>query len=230
MVRHLAAIMDGNRRWALQNKLSLASGYSQGGMKALQTLMKFCLERGISYLSLYAFSLENFYRSAAEKEMVFSILLQETHKQRDMMCKESISIRFVGKLELLPDDVRKACTELEEATAQGTRLHIAILLCYGAQQEIVHAIQKMVQNKMISENASEQEIKEAFEKSLWTYPFPAPDLIMRTGKVQRLSNFLLYQSAYSEIVFLDILWPDLTHKECQDAYDFFISTKRNFGR
>lgn len=230
MIRHLAAIMDGNRRWALQNKISLASGYSQGGMKALQTLMKFCLEKDISYLSLYAFSLENFHRSAVEKEMVFSILLQETHKQRDMLQKESITVRFVGKLELLPEDVRKACKELEEATAQGTRLHIAILVCYGAQQEIVYAVQKIVQNKTINEYSSEQEIKEAFEKSLWMYPFPAPDLVIRTGKVQRLSNFLLYQSAYSEIVFLDILWPDLTHKECQDAYDFFTSTKRNFGR
>lgn len=230
MIRHLAAIMDGNRRWALKNKLSLAAGYKEGGTRALHTIIKFCLEKNISYLSLYAFSLENCNRSPEERNVLFSVLLQETVHQKEMLQKESIAVRFVGNLQLLDGPVLKACKELEQATAHGARLTIAILLYYGGQQEILSAVHTLVSSSKITSMNSYDEVKVAFEQSLWTYPFPAPDLIIRTGGVQRLSNFLLYQCAYSELVFLDILWPDLTQDDCQKAYDFFCKTKRNFGK
>lgn len=229
-MRHLAVIMDGNRRWARKNQFSLAVGYSEGGKRALQEVMQFCLEKGITYLSLYTFSLENFYRSQEEKEIVFSMLVKEVYAQQEVLLKESISIRFVGKLELLPPDVLKACRELEEITHNGTRLHVVLLICYGGQQEVIAAIKKIVSDGSITPDSSEQQIQEQFEKALWNYPFPVPDLIIRTGAVKRLSNFLPYQSVYSELVFLDILWPEITKKECQYAYDIFQATQRNFGR
>ena len=230
MIQHLAVIMDGNRRWAYKNKLSLAIGYKEGGKRALQEVMQFCIQKSIQYLSLYTFSLENFYRSQEEKEIVFSMLLKEIHAQKEMLIEEEISIRFVGKLELLPPDVLSSCRDLEKITQNGKRLQVALLICYGGQQEIIASIKKIVADGSINAQSSEQEIQKQFESALWSYPFPFPDLIIRTGGVKRLSNFLTYQSIYSELVFLDILWPEITKEDCQYAYDIFKSTKRNFGR
>ena len=230
MIRHLAAIMDGNRRWASKNKFSLAAGYSHGGKRALQEVIRFCLEKGIIYLSVYTFSLENFYRSEEERNILFSALLQEVVAQREELIKNSISIRFVGKLELLPQNVWRACNDLEQATAQGKDLHVALLICYGGQQEILAAVKKVALEGNITHDFSDEDVKKTFEKSLWNYPFPAPDLIIRTGGMKRLSNFLSYQSVYSELVFLDVLWPEITKQDCQYAYEVFQATQRNFGR
>ena len=230
MIRHLAAIMDGNRRWASKNKFSLAAGYSHGSKRALQEVIEFCLEKGILYLSLYTFSLENFYRSPEERNILFSALLQEVVAQRDKLIENSIAVRFVGKLELLPQDVLQACKTLEQATAQGNRLHLTLLVCYGGQQEILAAVKKVALEAHLTHDFSDDQVQKIFEKALWNYPFPVPELIIRTGGMKRLSNFLPYQSVYSELVFLDILWPEITKQHCQEAYDTFQATKRNFGR
>lgn len=230
MIKHLAAIMDGNRRWTSKNAFSLAAGYSEGGKRAIKEAITFCIEKGIAYLSLYTFSLENFYRSFEEKTITFSVLLQEIHAQKDALIKESIAIRFVGKLELLPPDVLQACKDLEDATKNGTRLNVAILICYGGRQEILAAVKQVALQGIITADSSDEQIQDYFEKALWNYSFPVPDLIIRTGGVKRLSNFLPYQSVYSELIFLDILWPEITKEHFQQAYDMFQATKRNFGR
>lgn len=228
-MQHLAVIMDGNRRWARKNSVSLAAGYKEGGIRSLQEVMRFCLDHHITYLSLYAFSIENAQRPSEEKEVLFQALVYYATHQKETLIKESISVRFVGQIELLPQNVSDACKNLQQATAGGTRLHISLLLYYGGQQEIHQAVHKTL---LASFNVylSEEEIKKKFESYLWTYPYPAPDMIVRTGGVQRLSNFLLYQSAYAELYFLNKLWPEVSYQDCQNIYDAFQATQRNFGR
>lgn len=223
MISHLALIMDGNRRWAKQNSLFAWQGHRQGS-KTVEMVLEYCLEKKISYLSLYAFSLENLQRSSDEKNHIFG-LIKESASRAEEFIKNNIQVRFVGDLSLLPQDVFVACNLLMKDTQKCTALICNFLVCYGGQQEIINAAEKLAvlaTNKKIT--------KELFKEMLWSGNIPDPDIIIRTGGVQRLSNFLLFQAAYSEIRFLNIFWPALTRDILDQTIQECLSTHKNFGK
>ena len=229
MIQHLAAIMDGNRRWAKQNGLSYSLGYSDGGFGAAKRAAEFCLSKGIKYLSLYAFSLENFKRPQEEQDFLFSSMEKDGEKNIPFFQDAGIKVRFIGDRRLFPKNIVALAEKLEEETKQGEKLQVNVLFCYGARQELMCGIKELV-HKVTSGVLKETDISEdSLEQCLWTQGIPHPELIIRTGGAQRLSNFLLYQAAYSEFYFLDCFWPDITEMHLQMALDSFYGVKRNFG-
>lgn len=228
MIKHLACIMDGNRRWAQQRSLMPWYGHGQGA-EAIKLVMRFCLENGIKYLSLYAFSIENLKRSAIEKEYIFSYVVSEAQKQLSEFLERGIRIRFLGDTSLFPDTVLSTCQTLEKATAQGTNLYVQVLFCYGARQELLAATREIAKRVASGDLKADEITQETLENHLWTGDFPDPDLVIRTGGFKRLSNFLLYQSAYSELYFTDCLWPEINMQHLHDALTSYQNYKRNFG-
>lgn len=221
MISHLALIMDGNRRWAKKRGMFAWLGHRQGA-QAVEMVTQYCLDQKIAYLSLYTFSLENFSRSSEEVSYLFG-LIREATARADEFIKNGVKVRFVGDLSTLPEQTKADCDELMAKTAQGSNLTCSFLLCYGGQQEIVAAAQKMIDSKV-----SRIDI-ETFKENLWMGNIPNPDIIIRTGGVQRLSNFLLFQAAYAEIRFLDCLWPDLTIDLLDQTVQNCINAHKNFG-
>jgi undecaprenyl diphosphate synthase len=223
MISHLALIMDGNRRWAKQNSLFAWQGHRQGS-KNVEMVLKYCLEKKISYLSLYAFSLENLQRDLEEKNHIFDLIKESASRAQEFI-KNNVQIRFIGDLLLLPKDVQEACQQLMHDTKNCTALVCNFLVCYGGQQEIIAAAQKL-----IAEQDKQQITKESFKQCLWMGNIPDPEIIIRTGGVKRLSNFLLFQAAYSEIRFLDIFWPALTREILDTTIQECLSAHKNFGK
>lgn len=228
MIKHLAIIMDGNRRWAIARGMQAMLGHHEG-VKAVERAIQFCLESEINYLSLYAFSLENFRRSPEEKSYLFELMAHELQARLETFVAKGIRIKFVGDRAIFPAQVMPVCRQVEQETENCTSLTLNFLFCYGAQQEIVEGVRKLVR-KVKSGELDEHDLTEkVFEQSLWSYGTPAPDLIIRTGGRQRLSNFLLYQAAYSEFCFLDCLWPDITVDHFKTVMHDFENSTRNFG-
>jgi len=228
MINHLALIMDGNRRWATLNSFAVWRGHQEGA-KGVEMAIKYCLERGIPYLSLYTFSLENFNRSGEEKNQLFELVVDGITKRAQEFIARGISVRFVGDRSQFPVVVIPAVEQVEQATASLTTLVLNILFCYGGRQEIVTATKKLVtkvQENILTVDAITQE---TFKQELWTGNIPDPEIIVRTGGFKRLSNFLLYQAAYSDFFFLDVLWPDLTEQHLDKVLTEFKQCKRNFG-
>jgi len=233
MLKHLAVIMDGNRRWAKKNNLYPWQGH-EAGFETLQELVAFCIEQKIPYLSVYAFSLENFKRSTEEKTHLFSLLIKTACEKLGKFKEAGIRIRFVGDQTLFPESVRSSITTIEQETGALARgpiqLDLLILFCYGGQQELIAAAQKICSLSKAGLISESDITQENFRKYLWTgKDIPDPSLIIRTGGAGRLSNFLLYQSAYSELYFTNTLWPDMKKNELLEAVDDFHQRKRNFG-
>lgn len=222
MISHLALIMDGNRRWAKQRSLMPWLGHRQGA-KNVEMAVQYCLENNISNLSLYTFSLENFKRTPKEVSYLFSMIAELSKKVNEFV-KTGVQIRFVGDRSKIPSDTKKVCEEVEIATQSCDKLVCNFLFCYGGQQEIVAAAQKLVdQNK--------QKITiEDFKQATWLGDVPDPEIIIRTGGVKRLSNFLLFQGAYSEVRFLDCFWPDLTRDVLSQTVQDCLDAKKNVGQ
>lgn len=221
MIVHLALIMDGNRRWAQKRLLFPWLGHKEG-VKTAQMAIEYCLQRKIRYLSLYAFSLENFKRNEQEISYLFSLIEQAQSRINEFIDKK-VQIRFIGDRQKIPSKTLAICEQIEEATQQGDALQCNVLLCYGAQQEIVHAAQALMS---LGQLVTEQ----LFKDQLWLGDIPSPDLIIRTGGVKRLSNFLLYQAAYAEIRFLDCLWPDLTEQLLHETVVDSMQVRKNLGQ
>jgi undecaprenyl diphosphate synthase len=228
MIKHLACIMDGNRRWArLQGKLPVLG--HQEGVKAGRRVIQFCLEKKIPYLSFYTFSIENFKRSAQEQDFIFNIVATQGLQEVAQLRQEGVRIRFVGDRALFPPSLISVCDTLEQQTQDCTALQVNLLFCYGARQEIIGGIKKIIRQVKAGVLDEDDINEESFNHYLWTQDFPDPDLIIRTGGVSRLSNFLLYQAAYSELYFLDCLWPDIGAQQLEQAVSFFDKAQRNFG-
>lgn len=228
-MQHLACIMDGNRRWAKSRGKDFRYGYEEGGAKAIDRVSDFCIEHGIKYLSLYAFSIENFRRPRLEREFLFAAMVRHCKQALQGCLKRGIRVRFIGDTALFPSAVRSACKRLEEQTKHLSRLNLNFLFCYGARQEIVSVV-KILMEKYKSGAFKESELSEkVFSQYLWTAGIPEPDVILRTSGVKRLSNFLLYQAAYSEFYFLDCEWPDVSEDHLRGVLDYFAACKRSFG-
>jgi len=228
MIQHLACIMDGNRRWARSRRILPWYGHGEGA-KGVRTVTDFCLDRGIKFLSLYAFSLENFKRSELENSYLFKLLVDEAPNVLQESIERGVRIKFIGDRSLFPKEVAPTCQKLEAETAGGNNLELNFLFCYGGQQELLAAVKQVAQEVKAGELDPTEISQEQLERCLWTAGAPPPDLIIRTGGVRRLSNFLSYQAAYSELYFLDCLWPELTTRHLDDALSYFHSCRRNFG-
>lgn len=227
-MKHLAIIMDGNRRWARKKGLATLIGHRKGS-DSIEIAMSFCLKHTIPYLSLYTFSIENFNRSAQERAYLFDLIKKGVKQNLDQFIKNKVRVCFVGERSLFPEEVLPAIEEAERATAQFNALQVNFLFCYGARQEIVHGIRHMVRKIQAGELSEEDISEDMLSHYLWTAGMPEPDLIIRTGGQKRLSNFLLYQAAYSEFQFLDCYWPDITEQDLDKSLSTFNECKRNFG-
>ena len=227
-MKHLACIMDGNRRWARGRGMLPWYGHRKG-VDTVETVFDFCVEKNIEHLSLYTFSLENLSRPAHETQPMFQMLLDEADSIVRSCCERNARIRFIGDETQYSADMKQLRDTLETGTAASTGLRVYLLFCYGARQEILNGVKEIVRKVQAGQLREEEISQELLESHLWMAGIPAPDLIVRTGGVQRLSNFLLYQAAYSEIYFLDRLWPDLRREDLQAAFDYVSSCKRSFG-
>lgn len=228
MIKHLACIMDGNRRWARKRGWLPWVGHRKGA-QAVKRVVDFCLEKKIPYLSLYTFSLENFKRPQEELTYIFDIMLEESEAMLAEYIEKGVKVRFIGDRSLFPTRIAPVLEHIEQQTAHLSTLNLNFLFCYGARQEIIGGIKTIV-SKIKSGQLHEDELSdEIFAQHLWTSGIPEPEMILRTGGVKRLSNFLLYQTAYAEFYFIDCLWPELTKNHLEKAMAFFNNCQRNYG-
>jgi undecaprenyl diphosphate synthase len=226
MINHLAFIMDGNRRWAKKRSLVPWKGHQKGSETA-ENIIKYCIDKNIAHLSLYTFSLENFKRPNVEKHYLLKLILSLCTDSSDTFVKHNVCVKFVGDMARFSKDIQRACAELEDKTSSCSQLSLYILLGYGGTQDILHGVNQIIKD---AHKYKDKTISyDDFTQYMWSKNIPPIDLIIRTGGFQRISNFLLLQSAYSELYFTDCLWPDLTDTEIDKALSHFNAQKRNFG-
>ena len=218
-LKHVAIIMDGNRRWAVRHGLKPSEGHRRG-VEALEKTVTAAAQMKIKYLTVYALSTENL-RSRQKRELstLFSLIKQMLTERLSSLNKAGVKVEFFGDLGRLPGVVQQAAETAQNTLAKNKGLQLNIALNYGAREEIVQAAQRF----------SEGKGEEDFNKLLYTHQIPDPDLIIRTGGEKRLSNFLLWQAAYSELYFTDILWPDFDSEQLKKALLDYSARKRNFG-
>jgi undecaprenyl diphosphate synthase len=226
--RHVAIIMDGNGRWAKKRFLPRALGHREGA-EAVRRTVKAAGEMGIGYLTLYAFSSENWKRPADEVDDLMGLLQLYLRNEVRALHDSRVRIRFIGARARLSDDVLKLIDDSETLTAQNTGLTLVIALNYGAQAEIVQAVQQIAGQVARGELAIDAIDEALITGSLFTADMPNPDLIIRTSGEQRLSNFLLWQAAYAELVFVETLWPDFDRAALEGAIADYRNRERRYG-
>jgi undecaprenyl diphosphate synthase len=219
-MNHIAFIMDGNRRWAKEHHLPSLMGHTEGA-KTMKKIVKAVKDRGIPFMTVYALSTENLKRAQDELGHLFS-LIGKLAMQYDDLVAENIRLRIIGNLSLLPPELEVSLRETEEKTKTHTSLTLTLAIAYGGRDELIRAIQKIEQPSDIT--------AETFEALLDTVGIPDVDMIVRTGGHQRLSNFLLWQSAYAELYFTDTYWPGFDEGELDKALTWFTEQQRNYGK
>ncbi|KKR96650.1 MAG: Isoprenyl transferase 1 [candidate division TM6 bacterium GW2011_GWE2_41_16] len=228
-LNHVGVIMDGNRRWARNAGLKPWIGH-QKGVDPLRSLIELCLERNISQVTVYALSIENLKRPQEELDFLFNVIARQlVDSDLTKLFDQGVRVRFYGDKTLYPDVLKPLVEQVEEKTKNNTKLEFGILLCYGGQQEIVAAAQTLAQKVARGEVKADAVNAQTFEDCLWTGALSQPDLVIRTGFAQRLSNFLTYKSAYSEIRFVDAFWPDVTKDMLTKLFDQYQKVDRTFG-
>ncbi len=218
--KHVAIIMDGNGRWGLKKKKNRNFGH-KAGLKAVEKIIKESIKNNIRYLTLFAFSTENWKRPKSEINYLFKLLETFIKKRVSEFNKNNIKLKIIGK-KIFSKKLNKLLLDSEKTTKKNNKLQINLALNYGSRDEIVRAVEKLLKfNKKISENN--------ISKYLFTSDTPDPDLLIRTGNTNRLSNFLLWQLAYTEIFFVKKLWPDFNERDYKKILKTFKKVKRNFG-
>ena len=220
-LRHVAIIMDGNGRWGLKNKDSRNAGH-KAGLKTVEKIIKETIKNQIKHLTLYAFSTENWKRPKKEVNFLFSLLKDFLKKRLDELHKENIKLKIIGK-KSFTKELNKLLILSEKKTSRNTKLQINLALNYGSKFELLNAFKNLQKNKL---KINEKNL----EKHLQTKGIPNPDLLIRTGNTKRLSNFLLWQTAYSEIFFEKKLWPEFDTKDYNKIIKSYKKIKRNFGK
>lgn len=220
--QHIAIIMDGNGRWAKKRMMPRSVGHKHG-MQRMVGLMEHAFELGVQYITVYALSTENLKRPKEEIEGLFNLFRNNFQDALGKVCARGVRLRALGDVSLLPDDIVKVLRESEAETAKYEGKGINIAVCYGARDEIVHAVNAAVER-------GEKVTEESFAKLLYTKDIPDPDLIIRTGKEVRLSNFLLYQAAYAELYFSDKMFPEFSDRDLDKAIVSFSKRTRRFGK
>ncbi len=222
--RHVAIIMDGNGRWAEQQGLPRIEGHREGA-KAAQRVVELFIDYGISYLTLYAFSTENWSRPRQEVDALFRILEEKLDEGLDYAMDKGIRLYHLGKLDGLSPVAKEKIKKALELTKDNRRLSLCLAFNYGGRDEIVEAARRLVLSNTPAPNIDEK----AFSQHLYTAGIPDPDLVIRTGGEKRLSNFLIWQSAYSEIYFTSVLWPDFGREELDKALIDYSQRQRRYG-
>ena len=220
-IKHVAIIMDGNGRWGIKNKKSRNFGHKEG-LKTVENILKETIKKKIKYLTLYAFSTENWKRPRNEIKYLFLLLENFLINKINELNEHNIRLKIIGNTNKLSKKLKELLEKSEKITKKNSVLQINLALNYGSKYEIVNAINKVNKKKLI---LNEKNIS----NNLYTYNCPNPDILIRTGNTHRLSNFLLWQAAYSEIFFEKKLWPDFTIKDYNNILNKFKKIKRNFG-
>jgi undecaprenyl diphosphate synthase len=223
-IDHLAIIMDGNGRWAKGRGLSRLKGH-EAGTRAARKIVEAAKDRGITYLTLYAFSSENWRRPREEVEGLFNILEGFIDREVERLMEGGVCLHTIGDLSKLPPRLRQKIEYTKEKTKDNTGIHLAVALNYGGRDEIIRAVRQIVSVHDSPEGITEESLTRALDTSF----MPDPDLLVRTGGEWRISNFLLWQLAYTEIFFTDTLWPDFDEETLDHAIDWFGSRQRRFG-
>lgn len=227
--QHLAIIMDGNGRWAKQKGFLRTIGHENGATAVKRTVEQ-CARLGIPYLTLYAFSTENWNRPKFEVDMLMKLLVKALRKEIKSLQENNIKLNAIGNLDLLPPSVRKELTEVLEKTKNNTRLTLSLALSYGSRNELLEATKELcnkVKNNIISIDAIDESV---INKHLYTHNLPDVDLLIRTSGEQRISNFMLWQIAYAELYFTEVLWPDFSNEHLQKALETYQNRERRYGK
>jgi undecaprenyl diphosphate synthase len=224
-IRHVGVIIDGNRRWAKKRGLPTLAGHRQGFEK-LKELPQWCIKENIKILTVFAFSTENWNRSEGEVNYLMNILRQAFKKNFTEVSRQGVRIKVIGQKDRLAPDIQKLIEETEAKTKNNKKLLFNLAISYGGRAEILQAVQKIVKQKIKPAKISE----ELIAKNLWTGDIPDPDLIIRTSGERRLSNFLTWQSVYSELFFIKKTWPDFTQRDLDKVINEYYGRQRRFGK
>lgn len=226
--RHLGIIMDGNGRWAKKRGLPRSAGHTVGAAN-FKTITRYCASIGIEYLTVYAFSTENWKRPAEEVSALMKLFRQYLEEALRDFLDENIKVRFIGDTTAFPEELQKLIRETEEVSKNRTGMVLNIAMNYGGRDEIARAARLLAEKVQRGEMRPEDIDEDAISGQLYTAGQPDPDLIIRPSGEQRISNFLLWQSAYAEYIIRDILWPDFKPQDLEEALDEFSRRQRRFG-
>ncbi len=224
-LKHIAIIMDGNRRWAKEKNLPSAMGHKKG-VDALKTTLKACHKFGVKYLTVYAFSTENWNRKPEEVEFLMDLLAHTIKNELKELHENGVVINFIGDLSRLNSKLQKILYDAMDYTKNNTGVRLQIAFNYGSRDEIVNAVKRIVEKGIKSENITEETISQ----ELYTKNIPDPDLLIRTGGEMRVSNYLLWQLAYSEFLVTKQYWPEFDEKSLSDAIFEFGHRQRRYGK
>ncbi len=219
--KHVAIIMDGNGRWGLKNKKSRNLGHKTG-LKKVEKIIKSSIKNNIKYLTLYAFSTENWKRPKIEIQFLLNLIESFLKEKIEKLAKNGVKLKIIGDLKKFPKKIQSSLKSAQTKAVKNKKLILILALNYGSKNELVNAIRKIKEKKMKINKSS-------VTKSLYTKGIPNPDLLIRTGNTNRLSNFLLWQLSYSEIFFVKKMWPDFNERDYKNVLDKFKKIKRNFG-
>ncbi len=224
-LKHVAIIMDGNRRWAKEKNLPTAVGHKKG-VDALKKTLRACDEYGVKYLTVYAFSTENWNRKKEEVDFLMNLVAVTLSNELAEMHKENVQIHFIGDMSRLSDSLQKILNNAVETTKNNTGVYLQIALNYGSRDEIIHAVKNIIEDKKSADEINEK----LFSNYLYTKNVPDPDVLIRTGGEQRISNYLLWQIAYSEIIIMKEFWPEFDRELLAKAIKEFGKRQRRYGK
>jgi undecaprenyl diphosphate synthase len=225
---HLAVIMDGNGRWAKRRGLPRGAGHKAGAEK-LRSMTEWCGNKGVRYLTVYAFSTENWSRPTEEVSTLMSLLIEFLEKYDPEMARQGVRLRVLGDMQSLPSDIRDALEHAIERSRSRTRMQLIIAFNYGGRREIVHAARMLARSVAEGTMRSEDIDEQSISNHLYLPDVPDPDMIIRPSGELRLSNFLLWESAYAELWFSDVLWPDFSEQDLEQAITDYNRRDRRYG-
>ena len=226
--RHVAIIMDGNGRWAQSRSLERTEGHKQG-VRTVRRIVEHCCKLDVSYLTLFSFSTENWGRPEKEIHCLMELLQQNLIDQLELMVEHSIRLRVIGDIDRLPSDVIDAIRHVKKVTEKNTGMQLVLALSYGGRNDIITATKKICKEVLNGTLEIDTITEELFARKLTTDDIPDPDLLIRTSRESRISNFLLWQLAYSEIVITDVPWPEFTESNLEDCFREFTLRERRYG-
>ena len=226
--QHIAIIMDGNGRWAKQRGKDRSEGHFAGMMALKQTVMA-AAQKGVKWLTVYAFSTENWGRPQAEVDALMDLVCKGVEMNAAELRENGVRVQIIGERSRFCDSVKEAINRIESTTAEGEKMTLVLALNYSSRSELTMAVQQIARRVAAGELQADTISEQTISQSLYTAAMPDPDLIIRTSGEYRLSNFLMWQASYAEFYFTDVLWPDFNKEETKKALDWFYGRKRRFG-
>ncbi len=226
--RHVAIIMDGNGRWAKSRGLERVAGHAEGA-RAVREVVETAARIGVEYLTLYAFSVNNWARPSEEVDALMRLMIDFAHREQADLRLNGIRVKVIGQIERLPEGTRRAIDELVSATADGSRMTLSLALSYGGRQDVLSAVQALARRVARGELQPEAITEASLRAAMTTRELPDVDLLIRTGGESRVSDFLLLEAAYAELLFLPLMWPEFTPEVLRTALEQYVGRERRFG-